>query len=92
METNVVKERLAFVYDLQSGHWSMSELCERYSVSRPTGYRWLARHQVGGGAGRPQPRAAAVPATDITHFICLLTRRLPRMVISRLPLSFRSSP
>ena len=43
METNVVKERLAFVHDLESGHWSMSELCERYGVSRPTGYKWLAR-------------------------------------------------
>jgi len=48
METNVVKERLAFVHDLESGHWSMSELCERYGVSRPTGYKWLARHQAGG--------------------------------------------
>ena len=37
METNVVKERLAFVHDLESGHWSMTELCERYGVSRPTG-------------------------------------------------------
>ena len=37
METNVVKERLAFMHDLESGHWSMSELCERYGVSRPTG-------------------------------------------------------
>ena len=45
METNVMKERLAFVRDLESGHWSMTELCERYGVSRPTGYKWAARHQ-----------------------------------------------
>ena len=51
METNVVKERLAFVHDLESGHWSMTELCERYGVTRPTGYKWLARHQASGGAG-----------------------------------------
>jgi putative transposase len=51
METNVVKERLAFVHDLESGHWSMTELCERYGITRPTGYKWLARHQAGGGAG-----------------------------------------
>jgi putative transposase len=48
METNVVKERLAFVRDLESGHWSMTELCERYGVTRPTGYKWRARHQAGG--------------------------------------------
>ena len=52
METNVVKERLAFVHDWESGHWSITELCERYRVSRPTGYKWLARHEAGGGAGR----------------------------------------
>jgi len=34
IETNVVKERLAFVRDLASGHWSMTELCERYGVTR----------------------------------------------------------
>ena len=51
METNVMKERLAFVHDLESSHWSMSELCERYGITRPTGYKWLARHQAGGSAG-----------------------------------------
>ena len=39
METNVVDERRQFVLDFASGHWSMSELCERYAVSRPTGYK-----------------------------------------------------
>jgi putative transposase len=51
METNVAKERLAFVRDLESGHWSMSELCERYGVSRPTGYKWVGRHLADDGAG-----------------------------------------
>ena len=51
METNAVKERLAFVHDLESGHWSMTELCERYGVSRPTGYKWRERHQSDGDAG-----------------------------------------
>ena len=51
METNVMKERLAFVHDLESGHWSMTELCERYGVTRPTGYKWLARHEADGRAG-----------------------------------------
>ena len=48
METNVLDERLKFVTDYKSGHWSMTELCERYGVTRPTGYKWLARHQAGG--------------------------------------------
>jgi putative transposase len=39
------------VRDFESGHWSMSELCERYGVTRPTGYKWMARHRAGGDAG-----------------------------------------
>jgi putative transposase len=50
METDVVDERMRFVRDYASGAWSMSELCQRYGVSRPTGYTWVARHRVGGTA------------------------------------------
>jgi transposase len=41
METNPTERRLSFLIDCASGQWSMSELCERYRVSRPTGYKWL---------------------------------------------------
>jgi putative transposase len=51
METNVLDQRLKFVADFESGQWSMTELCERYGVTRPTGYKWLARHRKGGRAG-----------------------------------------
>ena len=51
METNVVDQRRQFVLDFASDHWSMSELCERYAVSRPTGYKWLARQRAEGDAG-----------------------------------------
>jgi hypothetical protein len=39
METNLTDERARFVRDCDSGHWSMTELCERCGVSRPTGYK-----------------------------------------------------
>ncbi len=50
-------ERLKFVTDFESGQWSMTELCERYGVTRPTGYKWLARHRTGGPRrlDRPEP-------------------------------------
>lgn len=51
METNVLEQRRQFVRDFETGHWSMSELCERYGVTRPTGYKWMARHRAGGNAG-----------------------------------------
>ena len=43
METNKEDQRGSFVMEFLSGQWSMTELCERYRVSRPTGYKWLHR-------------------------------------------------
>lgn len=51
METNATDERLRFLIDYASGQWSMSELCERYRVSRPTGYKWLKRIEEEGEHG-----------------------------------------
>lgn len=59
METNVLDQRRQFVRAFESGHWSMTELCERYRVSRPTGYKWMTRHRSDGDAGlRDRSRAA----------------------------------
>ena len=41
METHVLNERLRFVTDYESGQWSMTELCERYEISREAGYEVL---------------------------------------------------
>lgn len=50
METSVLEQRTQFVRDCESGHWTMTELCERYQVSRPTGYKWLERaREIGSG-------------------------------------------
>jgi len=58
METNVVDERRQFVRDFASGPWSMTELCERYGVTRPTGYKWVARDRAAGDGGlRDRSRA-----------------------------------
>ena len=43
METNSTKQRQQFFLEYTSGQWSMSELCDRYQISRPTGYKWIAR-------------------------------------------------
>lgn len=50
METNGLAERIRFVGDYESGQWTMSELCERFGISRPTGYKWIGRSRdpVGG--------------------------------------------
>ena len=48
METTTVEERAALAQAFLSGQWSMTEVCERYGVTRPTGYKWVARYRAGG--------------------------------------------
>jgi transposase InsO family protein len=51
METKTIDQRRAFVESYESGQWSMSELCTRYGISRPTGYTWLTRWRTEGAEG-----------------------------------------
>jgi hypothetical protein len=68
METNPTEQRLRFLIDYASGQWSMSELCERYRVSRPTGYKWVRRVDEEGERGlaersrRPKDSPHQTPA------------------------------
>ena len=48
METDTKKQRQHFYRDYTSGQWSMSELCDRYQISRPTGYKWIDRIETEG--------------------------------------------
>lgn len=58
LETNPMRERHHFVQDLESGQWTMTELCVQYGISRKTGYKWLHRyHQSGVGGLRDETRA-----------------------------------
>ena len=42
-ETTKMRERLRFIDDVERDLFSMTELCQRYGISRVTGYRWLER-------------------------------------------------
>jgi transposase InsO family protein len=57
-ETKPMKERIKFMLDVESGVFHFREICERYGVSRKTGYKWLKRYLEGGlEALRDQSRA-----------------------------------
>ena len=57
-ETSPVDQRYRFISDHRHGLYTMTELCERYGVSRKTGYKWLARFEEGGRAAlRDRSRA-----------------------------------
>jgi transposase InsO family protein len=90
-------ERGVFVRDWLTGEWTMTELCEHYGVSRPTGYKWIQRYQATGDAGlRDLSRAphSCPHRTDASteRLIVLLkkshgwgARKLRRLLIGRLP-------
>ena len=48
LETAPVDQRERFITDHRHGLYAMAELCERYGISRKTGYKWLARYESGG--------------------------------------------
>ncbi len=47
-EATRMEQRERFIGDLDSCLYSMTELCERYGVSRKTGYKWAERYAKGG--------------------------------------------
>jgi putative transposase len=49
-ESCAMDERMRFIVDCRSDEWTMTELCERYEISRNTGCRWLGRYQLEGPA------------------------------------------
>jgi transposase InsO family protein len=43
--------RRQFVRELDTGRFTMSELCAQYTISRKTGYKWAGRYAAAGDAG-----------------------------------------
>jgi transposase len=50
-QTDAVLERQKFVKVVLSGRWTMTETCQRFGISRKTGYEVMARHAERGLAG-----------------------------------------
>lgn len=50
-ETTPMTERVRFISDLESALYTMTELCERYTISRKTGYKWAERFVADGARG-----------------------------------------
>jgi putative transposase len=81
-ERSPMDERLQFIADYQRQRFSITELCDRFGVSRKTGYKWIARYTVGGAAGlavrssrpRHSPQATAAP---VAAAIVAVRRRYP---------------
>ena len=42
-ETSAMDQRRHFIADYLEAYFPFSELCRRYGISRPTGYKWVQR-------------------------------------------------
>jgi len=91
-ETNPVLERYHFAQDLESGHWTMIELCMRYGISRNTGYKWLEQYLQEGPRGLLDRSRAprSIPHQTSAEVVALILdehRRYgwgPRKILKRL--------
>src|ERR1700716_3972919 len=92
-ENCAMDERVVFIADQRTGLWTMTELCERYEISRKTGYKWLDRYRLEGAAGLGDRWPAARlhgRATPETMVDAIVGRRRgrtswgPRKIVSKL--------
>jgi len=92
-ESCAMDERVSFIADQRTGIWTMTELCERYEISRKTGYKWLDRYRLEGAAGLVErSRAArvhgrATPQNIVDAIVGLRRERPswgPRKIVSKL--------
>lgn len=51
LETCVMDLRIMFISELLKDDYNMTELCERFGISRKTGYKWLGRYIDHGAVG-----------------------------------------
>src|SRR6266436_3368414 len=57
--SSVMEEKLRFVFEHELQERTMTELCDRYEITRQTGYVWLRRYREAGAAGLLEQSRAA---------------------------------
>src|SRR5262245_1924896 len=76
-ETSPMDQRVRFIADYERDYASFGELCQRYGVSRKTGYKWLARYDELGTRGledlsrRPHSCPTATPLPVVEQLLGL---------------------
>jgi putative transposase len=50
-QTSPMDQRLLFIADTRRGTLSATELCDRFGISRKTGYKWIQRYREDGPQG-----------------------------------------
>ena len=73
--TMPLDERARLMFALESGLFSMSELCKEYGISRKTGYKWLGRYKEAGVGGlQDLKRAPHTSPHQTPEEVCAIVR------------------
>ncbi|EIG57766.1 hypothetical protein Bra1253DRAFT_02438, partial [Bradyrhizobium sp. WSM1253] len=92
-ESCAMDQRVNFISEQRTGLWTMTELCERYEISRKTGYKWLERYRLEGPGGlgdrshAARVHGRATPRHIVDAIVGLRLERPswgPRKIVSKL--------
>ena len=70
-------ERVQFISEYLRQLWTITELCQRYGISRKTAYKWIARYDADGAGGlalrssRPGTSPHATPPREVNAIVGL---------------------
>jgi len=59
-------EKVKFIALTKSGNFSITELCEKFGISRKTGYKWINRYDVDGPSGLNERTRARITQENRT--------------------------
>jgi len=81
-ESSAMDQKRLFIKDYVRDAFTAAELCRRYGVSRPTGYKWIRRFEADGFAGLEErsrrPRGCShETAIEVTEAILEMRRKHP---------------
>ena len=81
-ERSTMDQKRLFIKDYQRSAFSMAELCRRYGISRPTGYKWVDRFETAGMPGldersRRPHGCSHETAIEVTEAILEVWRKHP---------------
>src|SRR5437773_9836713 len=90
---SVDQQRLTFIHEAlnPSTRLSFLELCEKYGISRKTGYKWLYRFTANGESGlQDLSRARHTQSTKISNEVALEIARLRLTFVHCVPKKIRA--
>lgn len=75
-EVNPMDQKILFIGDYLRGDADISQLCQRYGISRKTGYKWIGRYRSDGVAGLDERSRRPLNVSPTPYAICQVVVQL----------------